>query len=338
MSTLPYLRDHLIFVDDVRAAGGDPRELPPACRRGLVVRVRRGVYLSRAIWDDLDGRERHLLHVLAVLHQARAPLLVAGGSAGAAWELPFATEWPADVTLLIPGATGGKSEPGVRRTVASASGAVGAEVDGLPVTSLARTALDMARTEDFARAVAILDRALWVRNPRAVTRDELLDQWGRAGYVRRAAHLLRAIDFASEWSDSVGESIARVAFHELGFVQPQLQVELQDDLGVIKPDFLWPGIAAGEFDGKVKYTRQEYTHGDPAEVVWREKRREDRLRRMVPRVFRLVWDDLSDRARLAGILTDAGVPRERPGSVSNAPDANGALVPVLEQWPKFDRR
>src|SRR5690606_34850230 len=115
------------------------------------------------------------------------------------------------------------------------------------------------------------------RAPHRVDRAELVDEWERAGYARRAAHVLRAIEFASELSDSVGESLARVAIHEAGFEPPQLQVELRDAEGVLRPDFLWPGIAAGEFDGRVKYTRQEYHHGDPADVVWREKRREDRL-------------------------------------------------------------
>lgn len=326
----------LIFVEDVRAAGGDPRELRTACHRGTMTRVRRGVYLPTPEWGALDPRDQHLLVVLALAHRSHPPFLVAGPSAGAVWGLPYAAAWPAEVTLLVTSATGGKSEPGVRRTVASAASARGVSIDGIPVTTFARTALDLARTEDFPMAVAILDRAVWRRDPEATTVRELLDELARAGFVRRGAHLARAIAFASELSDSPYESLTRAAIHELGFVAPLLQVELRDDEGMIVPDFLWPGIAAAEFDGRVKYVKDEYTDGDPASVVWREKKREDRLRRMVPTVVRIIADDVHDRMRLAKLLDDAGVPRlERPPRDSSAPGARGASAPEREQWPKW---
>lgn len=334
MSSLSRLRDSLIFVDDARAAGVDPRDLQPACRRGQLIRIRRGVYVANQSWDLLDARGWHLLAILSVVTQSRAPFLVAGRSAGAVWNLPFAAEWPDDVTLLVPGSSGGKSEPGVRRTVVAAGAARQEWKGGVPVTSLARTALDMARVEDFPRAVAIVDRALWSGNPDATTVEALREEWDRAGYVRRAAHLRRVIEFASPLADSTYESITRARIAESGFVAPVLQAELRDEEGVMRPDFLWPGIAAAEFDGKVKYTRARYTEGDPSGVVWREKRREDRLRRIVPTVVRIVADDLAVPGRITTLLRAAGVPFERPGRVASAPGGTGALAPVLEQWPR----
>jgi predicted transcriptional regulator of viral defense system len=336
MTEMESLRHHLIYVEDVRAAGGDPRELQRASRRGLMTRVRRGVYIPAARWHALNDRDRHLLTILAVTHRCHPPFLVAGGSAGAAWGLPFAAGWPSDVTLLIPVAAGGKSEPGVRRTVASAVGATEGVIDGIPVTGLARTALDMARTESFPRAVAIIDHALSYRNPHFVSHSDLFDELARAGYARRGAHLERVVTFASPLSDSPYESLARAMIHELGFEAPILQHEFGDDEGVIRPDFLWPGIAAGEFDGRVKYADPEYSGGDPAGVLWREKKREDRLRRFVPTVVRIVADDLHDRSRLARLLDGAGVPRvERPRSVSTDPGGMGAIAPEREQWPRW---
>jgi predicted transcriptional regulator of viral defense system len=336
MTEIDVLRRHLIYVEDVRAAGGEPRELQRASRRGVMTRVRRGVYIPTAQWNALDSRVRHLLAVLAVAHRSHPPFLVAGGSAGAVWGLPFAAEWPADVTLLIPVAAGGKSEPGVRRTIASAAGATGVVVDGIPVTSLARTALDMARTESFARAIAILDRALCYDSLHFVIHVDLFDELERAGYARRGAHLERAVSFATPLSGSPYESLTRAVIHELGYEAPVLQHEFSDDEGVIRPDFLWPGIAAAEFDGRVKYTDPEYSGGDPAGVVWREKKREDRLRRFVPTVVRIIADDIHDRSRLARLLDAAGVPRvERPRSVSTDPRGTGSLGPEREQWPRW---
>lgn len=337
MTDVGRLRRELIFVEDVRASGADPRELQRACRRGVMIRVRRGVYIPSVTWLGLDTRERHLLAVLAVAHRSHPPFLIAGTSAGALWGLPFAAEWPAEVTLLVPTGSGGKSERGVRRTIVSSGAASGVLLDGIPVTSRPRTALDMARGEDFARAVAILDRAVWRRDPQACSIEQLLDELRRADYVRRHGHLMRAVSFATDLSDSPYESLTRAAIHELGFAPPELQVELRDAEGLIKPDFLWQGIAAAEFDGRVKYTRAEYTDGDPSDVVWREKKREDRLRRHVPTVVRIVADDVHDRSRLAALLNGAGVPRiERPRSSTSAPRGSGALVPVGEQWPNWE--
>jgi hypothetical protein len=120
----------------------------------------------------------------------------------------------------------------------------------------------------------------------------------------------RAVEFSVELSGSFGESVARVVIILLGFEVPELQVVFQDAEGNIETDFFWRGVRlAGEFDGKVKYSRQEYTGGDPTEVLWREKRREDRLRRMVAGVLRITWDDVMHPARLERLLVDAGVPR-----------------------------
>ena len=59
----------------------------------------------------------------------------------------------------------------------------------------------------------------------------------------------------------------------------------------------------GEFDGRVQYTE---TFGeDPRTVLWREKRREDRLRRAGWSVVRWIWADLARPSVLAALLLDA---------------------------------
>ncbi len=58
-------------------------------------------------------------------------------------------------------------------------------------------------------------------------------------------------------------------------------------------DFGWreSGVL-GEFDGKRKYQRDLREGEDPGEVVFREKQREDWLRRLGWTVCRFVWADL----------------------------------------------
>lgn len=302
--------DVLIHVDEAESLGGSGRELRTACRRGLLVRVRRGTYCPRDVWDALDSRERHILAIRAAIRRVRGPFLVAGRSAAALWDLPYAATELDDVLLLVPYPGGGSTEPGVRRTAASFDSAEHHVARGIPVTSYTRTALDVARGLDPVRGVAVLDWARSRRNPHAVGAEDLLREWDRARFARGSASLRRLIEFSTSLSDSVGESECRAAIHRAGFEVPVLQREWRDSEGVMETDFYWESVnVAGEFDGKMKYTRAEFTGGDPAEVVWREKRREDRLRRQVDRVVRLITADVHRPVVLAGILDDAGVPR-----------------------------
>lgn len=305
-----FLREGLIFAADVREAGLSLLPLQRATRRGEFVRVRRGVYIPSETWDAADDRERHLLRMRAVAHDATGDVVFAGVSAAAAWGMPIEGRFPDEVVVIEAPRSGGKSEPGVRRTVVGGRDVEAVERRGLRVTTLERTAIDVARASTFPAAVAVLDWARWVGNPDRVALSALWDEVERARWRTGRAHVARAVEWSVELSGSFGESIARVTIVLLGFEAPELQVEFRDEEGLIVTDFLWrrAGVA-GEFDGKVKFTRQEYTDGDPVAVLWREKRREDRLRRRVSRVLRVTWDDVRHPARLERMLLDAGVPR-----------------------------
>lgn len=315
--------DVLIHVEDAEASGGSGRALRDACRRGLLVRVRRGTYCLREIWDELSSAQRHILTIRAATRRLQGPYLVAGRSAAAIWGLPYAALDRDEVTLLVPASGGGSSEPGVRRTFASADAASVAEVDGIPVTTLARTVVDHARALDFPRAVAVVDHARSRRNPAAVDLEVLAEEGRRANFARGRNALGRALDFSTSLSDSVGESETRAAIHLAGFETPHLQRVWQDAEGRMESDYYWESVdVAGEFDGKLKYTRDDYTRGDPSNVVWREKRREDRLRRMVSGVVRLVTEEVRQPVVLTRILSEAGVPRA----------ASRATEPPATRW------
>ena len=129
------------------------------------------------------------------------------------------------------------------------------EVDGLPVTSLVRTALDLARSLPHEAAVVALDAALRQgRLHRDVLRERLFDLAGTPG-SRAAA---RAVDFADGRSESVGESRSRVVLHRWGVGPSSLQFEVRGEGGLLvaRTDFAWEehGLV-GEFDGRVKYGR-----------------------------------------------------------------------------------
>lgn len=272
--------------------------------------MRRGAYAPIEQWSAADGRARHILLMRAVAHDADGDVVFAGLSAAAAWGMPIEGDFPEAVMVIHAPRSGGKSEPGVRRTVVGGRDVAVVERGGLRVTTLARTAIDVARASGFPAAVAVVDWARWIKNPERVSLDELWHEVERAGWRTGREHVTRAVEYSVELSGSFGESIARVTIILLGFEAPELQVVFRDAEGRIETDFFWRKVGiAGEFDGKVKYMRQEYTHGDPVDVLWREKRREDRLRRMVAGVLRITWDDVARPARLERLLLDAGVPR-----------------------------
>ncbi len=310
MDSATLVPDVLLFTDEVERSGGSGREMRVECRRGNLVRVRRGAYCLREIWESLSPEGRHVLAVRATIRRVRGPFLVAGGSAAALHGLPYASRDLQDVLLLVPYPGGGSSEPGVRRTTAAFDTAEHIVRDGIPVTTVARTVLDLARSLEFGRAVAVADRAQWRKARAPVTREELFAALGRARFPRGGRVAERVVGFSTHLSDSVGESEARAAIHRLGFEVPRLQHYWRDAEGQMESDFYWESVdIAGEFDGKVKYTRDEYTRGDPSAAVWREKRREDRLRRLTSGVVRLVTEEVRNPVLLARILTDAGVPR-----------------------------
>ena len=188
----------------------------------------------------------------------------------------------------------------------------GTERDGIRVTSLVRTVVDVAHSCEFPRAVGMIDAALAgseTHGREPVIRAELdasMNASRRPGAVRAR----RAIAFADGRSESLGESLSRVQFEALGLPRPLLQQRFVDEQGTIIPDFYFPEFdLAGEFDGAVKYGdgRRFGTTLSAREVLIAEKRREDRLRRLVSRVARWGWAEATDRRALAAILRAHGI-------------------------------
>lgn len=312
MDYSPFARDGLILTRYVSPHVDDCRVLRRDADRGLLVKLRRGTFVEREKWETADPRERHILRIRSVLAAARRPVVVAGHSAAALWGMPIGGEWPSEVTVLDEWRGGGRSEPGVRRTAAGHRTARSVELDGIRTTDLARTAIDIARSCPAEVALGSVDWALWRRNPAAVTSGDLSAELDSLASRSNRRRVERVIAQATSLSDSYGESCARIAIHRLGFAPPELQAEFSDAEGTMSVDFRWAdaGVVV-EFDGKQKYTRDEFTAGDPGEVVWREKKREDRLRRLGLTVVRVLWSDLRNPELLARRLADAGVPRDR---------------------------
>nr|WP_237421884.1 hypothetical protein [Gordonia sp. SID5947] len=151
-------------------------------------------------------------------------------------------------------------------------------VDGVRVTSLERTAVDVARTTTmgFAGALAVFDAALRRGADRDLISTMLRRRRSGVGQARRA--LLHADGDA----ENPGESWGRAQMIEAGLPVPRLQHEFRDADGnlVGRTDYDWSGRLVGEFDGDVKYRNHLRPGETPFDAMKREKEREDGLRRL----------------------------------------------------------
>ncbi|QKJ21221.1 hypothetical protein HQM25_11770 [Microbacterium hominis] len=184
------------------------------------------------------------------------------------------------------------------------------------VTTPAQTALDLARILPFARAVSILDQALWTARPGGplATRDEILALWDGAPH-RGNPRALRAIEFANPLAANPRESQSRVVLAQLGFPWPRLQERRVLRSGrVVFGDFYFPEHDHwGEFDGEGKYRSPEFgSTRDAAQIVIDEKNRENEIRREVRGFSRWEPADADHPRRLYDILVADGLPSALP--------------------------
>ena len=173
------------------------------------------------------------------------------------------------------------------------------------MTSVARTVVDMARTESFESGVVTADHTLHsgvvdgAVLAAVLSEQETLTGNGRARSV---------LAFADGLSESVGESRSRVAMLRVGLPIPTLQrsIYTRDGRFIGRADFSYPEQRiVGEFDGRQKY-HLGFTDGvQPVEVVVAERRRSDAMERAGWIVVRWMWDDLAVPSIIARKLTAA---------------------------------
>jgi hypothetical protein len=154
-------------------------------------------------------------------------------------------------------------------------------IHGLPVTTPARTVLDLARSSPYRDGVVVAESALrQARTERGELDRLLIDCWTWPG-VRRAAQV---VAFAGDRSDSALESVCRVVFAAAGLPAPEQQALLVDerDGWFARVDFLWERHrTVVEADGRGKY-------GRPADL-WAEKLRQERIEELGYCVLRVTW-------------------------------------------------
>lgn len=271
--------------------------------------VRYGAYVPLAEWDDADPRDQYLAFLRATAHGLAAPPLLSHMSAAAVWDLPVLGRWPQTLEQIVPENAARSSRYVTKHRRRELPDAL--DRGGFLVTSVARTVVDLAADRGFACGVMAADHAL---REGMCSRPDLEGEITLMGSAAGCRPARDAVDFADPLAESPGESLSRARGSECGFEVPELQIEFEDSAGFIgRVDCLWREVGlVGEFDGRVKYGRQRPDEAPAEEVVWEEKRREDRLRDLGLRVVRWTWAMALDPRRFTRHLREHGVP-EVPG-------------------------
>lgn len=254
------------------------------------MQLRRGAYArEQARERSVDQAHRDLIR--ATIPQLRDDAVVSHASAAVLHGLPVWSKAIDRVHVTRNGSGGGKRRSLVHVHASPLGGGDVTSIGGIPVTSLARTVLDLCRTLPFEQAVAAGDHALRLGLLATALEEAmtLLEGWPGTRQARRA------IAFLDGRSESAGESVSRVRIHEAGLPAPVPQREIYGPDGrlVARVDFCWEEQrTVGEFDGKIKYGRLLKPGQSIEDVLFDEKRREDALRDLGWQIVRWLWADL----------------------------------------------
>lgn len=294
-----------------REAGYDERAIDAAARSRRWVRIRRGYYTLPDIWQTASPEERHLMRCRAVLDSLGDSVALSHTSGCVAAEIEV---WGLSLDKVhvtrLDGGAGRIDRDVVHHEGLVTDDEVG-EIDGMRVLAPARCALEAGSVATSESALVVLNSALFRRR---CTSDEIANQFDVMAHWPRVRHLHVPVRMSTDRAESVGESRSLWLFWTQHIPTPVLQLEVHDgSVFVGRTDFGWPNLrrqGLGEFDGKVKYGRLLEPGQDPGEVVFKEKKREDRLREVTGAwMLRIIWSDLDHpddtAARLRRLMAHA---------------------------------
>lgn len=294
--------------DDLLLAGVADATQTAMLRRGLLTRLRHGIYVASSLLSQADARARHRIDLAAAVAGCREPVWTVGPSAALLRGMPMPHEVPGHLYLLRAGRQDLRSltEPSRHRLVIPTTSTLslvdaptqgGPDAMGLPCVNWAAAAVTSAPHVPANWKVALFDCALWDGRTDIGSLEAAVERWRHLGGSRE---LHEALAQARPGAQTVLETLSRLALIGEGLPEPELQVAFHDGGGLIgRVDMWWPGLGViGEADGLVKY-------GSGADIV-REKAREDRLRATGRMVVRWTWSEITsapglvaDRIRLA---------------------------------------
>ncbi|MBC2931738.1 hypothetical protein [Nocardioides sp. zg-1228] len=289
-------QDGLFTRQQALRAGYTRREIDAAVRpNGPWIAVRTGVYCERLLVEDADQRLRWMFKDRAALLVARRQAVLSHDSAARFLEIDtLAPPIPA-THLTHTGARGNRTNSGIVRHRDLLPLCVEV-VDGLLVTSYARTAIDIGRLHGFLPGLVAVDAVRGKGVPLADLAAELA-RMGNHPHIARARAAVAASDAGAE---SVLETLGRQLVRELEIGE----VETQFAVGLADGRVVWCDIRVGrhifECHGMLKLVPVERggVATQPAEqVLWKERARQVAISAEGLGVSSIVWADCLGQAR-----------------------------------------
>lgn len=317
----PALRAHavtqrgLVTRRQCEVAGYSTVELRQLTRvHGPWVVVRRAVYVERGVWEAATPAEQWGLRDLAAHLTAVVDHVMSHDSSARSWTIPMLRPRRELCHLTREGVRGGRTEAGVSHHLTRCGLGEITVIRGLPVTTLARTGLDLAREHGLAMGVCALDdvRSRGVGLATLENELEVMQSWRGVRTVRRA------LDLSDPRAESIAESLARLLLVEMGFTDIDVGWPIR-----VGGTTYWTDLRVGchlvEVDGLAKYAHR--SSGGLADRPTREVLRDERRRQADIcgeglGMSRLMFDDLFGRAREALVVRlrrEEAVTRDRYG-------------------------
>lgn len=284
------LPDGIFTRQDALRAGVRDEVLIGGVHRGLIRRVCRGAYTAPG--PRTKGEERRLLARAALRLYPDGVLL--GGTAVAAHGIPLfeVPTAPADLARPI------KREATTRHLRLRPLRDEAVETAWGPATGLPTALVQLTLDRGVVIGLASIDASL---HSKAVTFDQLEQAFDRVTGWPHSGRVRCALDWSDSDSESLGESVTRATLRGAGYhVESQVPIADRDGVIFARVDLGIEGTRVLiEFDGKIKYT-----DGGP-DALFREKKREDRIRALGYVVIRLTWADLFHSERVLRAVRDA---------------------------------
>lgn len=250
--------------------GVSRRVLPWAVAESDLVRPFRGVYLPAELTADPVARARAVALALpagAVLGHRTAAWLHGIDARGPGEHLQ-----PLPLECVVPVGTTPPRRPGLSARTATLCADDVTVVEGVPVTSARRTALDLARHLPPHMALGVLDA---MAHAGVVDPADLLLACERWRGERGVAKARRMVTLCEPATESFGESWLRLRAVDAGFPRPRPQIAIRDEDGraVYRLDLGWEEQRIGaEYDGEEFHSSTEDREHDV-------RRRDDLARR-----------------------------------------------------------
>jgi hypothetical protein len=276
----------IVTTAQLRAAGKSARQIRAMLDRGALLRLGIGFYATADLAELIPR-----LDFGALLLSAGAAAAALGPSAAVSHQTAaqlhgLSMLGPPSAMLSVTRPPGVGSRSG-RSGVRVHSAALPAEHVGgrlaVPVTTVPRTVIDLARVLEFRAGVVVADSALQQKLTSKKELRAVIAACPRWPGVRGA---VQVVEFADSRAESPLESLARVVFADCGLPPPELQVEIRDDEFIGRVDFLWREFRTiAEVDGAAKY--------DDRNRAMRQLRRDKRLREAGYEVVHFDWKEIN---------------------------------------------